>query len=109
MSHTLLNAIDADANGTAYTLDTDGQGEIQEVGVAAYADTWGSGTVTLQGSPDGGTTWIAITDAAFTANGYAVVKVPFPSVRAILAGATNPVDVTCILYDASTDSTVTDN
>lgn len=105
MSNVLLNGVTDNANGTALVLDTDGQGEIQEVGFAAYG-TFGSGTCKLQGSPDGGTTWIDIASASFTANGYVVVKVPFPRVRAVLSGATSP-EITAVLYGATTDLVVT--
>ena len=53
--------------------------------------TFGSGTVNLQGSPDGGVTWFSY--GTLTANGQLVVNAGVTDVlfRVILTGATSPV------------------
>lgn len=93
---TLLDAIDADADGIAIC-------DCKKNLVAyAYATTWGGGTVTFQTSPDGGTTWFSCVNrfdgsaAAFAANGTLELQAIGEGalIRAILSGATNPVDVT---------------
>lgn len=57
-------------------------------------DAWGifgGGTVKLQYSPDGGTTWIDDVNAAFTSNGNVVFNLPRNAViRANLSGSTSP-------------------
>jgi hypothetical protein len=62
----LLEDISADANGTG--VNADGGGKT----VSIWATNFGGGTVTIQGSPDGGTTWITLTEGgvavAFIAN-----------------------------------------
>lgn len=62
------------------SVDTDGTGVGADGGsktVAVWATDFGSGTVTLQGSPDGGTTWITLTisgsSATFTANAIRMI------------------------------------
>jgi len=52
--------------------------------------TWGSGTIKLQLSPDGGTTWIDVTGVSLTANGHKDVPVMGPGLqfRADLSGST---------------------
>lgn len=50
--------------------------------------TFGSGTLTFQISVDGGTTWFDI--GSITAKGALLALLPECSLRATLAGATNP-------------------
>lgn len=52
--------------------------------------TWGSGTLALEASPDGGTTWFRYT--TLTANGYSTVNTGISDVlfRLTLSGATSP-------------------
>ena len=56
--------------------------------------TWsvlGGGTVNLEYSPDGGSTWIAIADFTTAVEGVsAAVYLPKGRVRAVLSGATSP-------------------
>lgn len=59
----------------------------------------------LDASPDGGTTWNAVTIAAaaitLTANGYRVIDRTTQGMiyRATLTGSTNPTDVSAYLLD----------
>lgn len=63
---------------------------------AAYAwGTFGGGTVTLQLSPDGGTTWFNVdrpgdTYVTFAANGTGGFKLGLCKLRFVLAGSTAP-------------------
>lgn len=41
-----------------------------------YEGTWDSATLIVQMSPDSGSTWVAITDASFTADGATMIDVP---------------------------------
>lgn len=58
--------------------------------------TWGSGTLNIQRSPDGGTTWYNMKDAggteiALTVDGEVAVAVAYGEyVRASLSGSTSP-------------------
>lgn len=73
---------------------------IQADGAVKAVAVWGnfgSGTVTLQGSPDNGTTWITLkktdgSDATFTANAIEKINVLKNGLflRATLSGATSP-------------------
>lgn len=76
----------ADGNGTAVSLDT----ITRPFELIAYG-TWGSGTLTAQFSPDGGTTYIAVTGVSLMANGYAVLgATKGDKFRPVLTGSTNP-------------------
>lgn len=56
------------------------------------AETWGSGTLILQSSHDGGTTWVAVTGASWTSgDGYlGSVRVYGQDLRLSLSGSTSP-------------------
>ena len=43
-----------------------------------YEGTWDSASLVVQMSPDSGSTWVAITDATFTADGATMIDVPSP-------------------------------
>jgi len=73
--------------------------------LAIFASSFGGGTVTVQGSPDGGTTWITLTQqttgtaATFTANAFTQcyeIAMGY-LMRATLTGATNPTGVNVAL------------
>jgi len=58
--------------------------------VFAYG-TFGGGTLELQASPDGGTTWITIPGTTFTNNGIGNFQINLDClVRATLSGSTAP-------------------
>lgn len=84
------------ANTTGSGVPTVAPQTIQAV-VACWATGFGGGTVTVQFSPDGGTTWLGFPTAiTFTANGSANITLPAGvQVRASLAGATGPSGVNC--------------
>lgn len=98
MTVKLLDAVDVDTNGSGVA----GNGDERLCHI--YATDFGSGTVTLQMSTDGGTVWTTIlqaggTDAAFTA-AVIIVIASYPSsvlLRAILTGSTSPSDVSAVL------------
>ena len=63
------------------------------VGSVSATGTWGSATMVMQGSIDGGTTWVALKDLdgtaiSITANGGATVSAPFLLVRPSFSGGT---------------------
>jgi hypothetical protein len=77
------------ADGSTAALQTTGT-----VNVAAFG-TFGGGTLTIQASYDGGSTYFALTDAngaagAFTADGAYNIEVGEADIRFTLAGATSP-------------------
>ena len=77
----LLTASD-NASSAAYRKGTD------EPVVLVAEGTWGGGTLTLQITPDGGTTWVT-TGKTLTANGTVTFDCPAGlQFRATLAGAT---------------------
>jgi len=88
---------DADGNGAWVDLE-----HIAPFNIVGYGSTWGSGSVTFQCSPNGGTDVIPVTDTnlPLTANGIVgVVRLPDGfSVRPVMAGSTSP-DVTIELYE----------
>lgn len=76
------------ANGSTAAVNVGRGGPLV---LAAYG-AFGAGTLTFEVSFDGGTTWIAVTGGALSANGYVIVE-NFPAdaqVRGTLAGATAP-------------------
>ena len=79
--HTLLTAVSTNSNGTA--VQTEG-------GTMTFAawGTWDGATVTLQYSPDGGTTWIPVgSDTTLTANGAANFRVAAGmQIRCVVSG-----------------------
>lgn len=83
----LLTDVSVDVNGTG--VDGDGSGKA----LAIWATDFGGGTVTIQGSPDGGTTWITLTvdgaAATFTANAIRYLERigQGMQIRAILSGS----------------------
>lgn len=77
---TLFQGQAANGNGTA----VDWRG-----GIGSFR-AWGElagGTVSLQASFDGGTTWIAVEGAGLTAAGIKTFRLPVCKLRASLAGA----------------------
>lgn len=86
MAHVADWTFAADGNGAAQVLTA-------RNAFALYAwGTWGSGTLTFEYSPNGGTTWIALSGVSLTANGNssALRLPPGFQIRAVLAGSTNP-------------------
>lgn len=77
------NGIDADASGDAIGWNG-GEGTL-----VVWATAFGGGTVTLELSPDEGTTWIAVgTETTLTANGAAGFKLAAGvQIRATLSGS----------------------
>lgn len=52
--------------------------------------TWGSGTLKLQFTINGGTTWVDVASISLTANGHKEFNIGSCHLRMNLAGATNP-------------------
>ena len=88
----LLEGVDVDTDGTG--VKADGGSKT----VAIFATDFGAGTVTLQGSPDGGVTWINLTvggsAATFTANAIDFIDRlgQGMQIRATLTGADGSTD-----------------
>lgn len=95
----LLDAVDTNTDGAGF--DTDGATKT----LVVWGDDFGGGTVTVQGSPDKGTTWITLTitgsPVAFTANAIRFLERLGQGlqVRATLTGATSPSNVSAALCD----------
>jgi hypothetical protein len=92
-------AFTANATSATIMVPSYDQSLVTDVAVAA-SGTFGSGTLTLQTSPDGGTTWFAV-GTAVTAAGYITVGTPLlvpmqltanthRMFRLVLTGATSP-------------------
>lgn len=94
----LLDNVSADTNGAAFPCDGGNQT------FSVWATSFGGGTVTLQASPDAGTTWITLTingdPATFTANDVKMVDRLGVGmrVRATLTGSTSPVALSAALF-----------
>lgn len=103
MANILRETVSADGNSTAVTWESRRKDTPNRGTVWAYG-TFGGGTASLEASPDGGTTWVAILDQSgtaitFTANGvvnfelYAdqdPIAANKTKIRLTLAGATAP-------------------
>jgi len=78
--------IAADGNGAAVVLTNRCPFQVDVFG------TWGGGTVTLQYSPDNGTTWITIQNVSLSANGNSgpLGGVQGDKIRTVTAGSTAP-------------------
>lgn len=80
------------------TLAADGTSVISVPGYASNGNmntlylsgTFGGGTVTLEGSPDNGTTWIAIPNYSWTAATIANLAFRWSVLRIRIAGSTSP-------------------
>ena len=72
----LLSEATANTTGTQTVVDfTSNIYNGGKASVIAFG-TWGGATITLQFSPDGGTTWYAVgTSTTFTANGWATFEI----------------------------------
>lgn len=94
----LLTDVSVDVNGTA--IESDGAGKL----LIVWATDFGGGTVTVQVSPDGGTTWIALlvigTAVAFTANAAQFLDRVGQGmqIRAILSGSSGASAVNARLF-----------
>lgn len=77
------------ADGYAYP-DAKGYHSTGALNTLYLSGTWGSGTVTVEASPDDGTTWVAVPDLSFTANSVKNLVFRFTKIRLKLNGATNP-------------------
>jgi hypothetical protein len=84
------------------SVDTDGAGIPADGGtktLSIWATSFGGGSVTIQGSPDGGTTWITLTyggnPAIFTENTFRLINRLGQGllIRAILTGSTGASNV----------------
>lgn len=70
--------------------------------ICVWADDFGGGTVTIQTTPDAGTTWIDIPNSSYTTNTVANISGRIPQgfpIRAKLSGSTSPVNVNAVLYE----------
>jgi len=89
------------------SVDTDGPGIDADGGsktLSIWADNFGGGSVTIQGSPDGGNTWITLTyggnPAIFTSNTIRLVNRlgQGMQIRATLTGSTGASNVNADIY-----------
>lgn len=94
----LLNAVTEDTNGTPVSADGGSKT------LVVWSTDFGGGTVTVQVSPDAGTTWIPLAQSgvalAFTANGAHIIDRLGQGllVRAVLSGSTTPDAVSAALF-----------
>jgi hypothetical protein len=85
----LFDGVTADGNSAALALDRAHGGGGRAFTLIATG-TWGGGTITLQLSPDGGTTWVS-TSYTLSANGEQHgTDMIATHARLNLAGATTP-------------------
>lgn len=73
------------ANASSASFSLGSNGAIHKIGVLAWG-TWATGSLTLEVSPDGGTTWIVV--GTYTANKSEVIEVCGTDIRATLAAGT---------------------
>ncbi len=76
--------------GSAYELRAGGRMVKENVrSIYAYG-TWDGAAVTIEVSPDGGTTWIEIPSLSFTADSVYNIEARASHIRAVVAGGTAP-------------------
>ncbi len=90
------------------SVDTDGAGvnaDGSNKTLCVWATSFGGGTVNIEGSPDGGTTWIILqlingADAQFTANTFKIIDRLGQGclIRATLAGSSGANNVNAALF-----------
>ena len=106
MATTLLNAVDADTVGTAYTMPKDdvlGPMGVGFKGFFIWGDDFGSGTVTVEVSHDG-TNWFTLREfgsgsqISTTVSDHYAAVVRAPYIRGRLNGATNPSNVSVVMW-----------
>ena len=90
----MFNAQGANGQSAPYRVINEGSSEGHprpRVDFSLYADgTFGGGTVKLQASPDGGTTWFDVPSASLTVKGVVGGTVYGQRLRLDLSGATAP-------------------
>ena len=96
----LLENESGDVNGDSTTM------HVYPKIFAVWADDFGGGTVSVEATPDGGTTWIPLTKngipLAYTANAIDQISGLIAQgmhVRAVLSGSTLPVNVNAVLHE----------
>lgn len=77
------------ANGSA-SVDVSGYNQSKALNTVYLIGTWGGGTVVVECSPDGGTTWVAIPDKYYTSNAVVNLEGRWTNLRLTLSGATSP-------------------
>jgi hypothetical protein len=80
--NSMTKKVDAAGNGTTATWPANGQDRV------CVAGTFDSATVTIQASPDSGTTWVQVSDdTAFTAAAWYAMDLPIGVLlRAVISG-----------------------
>lgn len=77
------------ADGTAVVAEG-GYNATKSLNTLYLVGTWGSGTITLEASPDNGATFASVQDLTYTANAVINLNFRWTALRLKLAGATNP-------------------
>jgi len=104
MSRHDLGTLTADGSTTGRKIYNSRMGKEDTYNVYVFG-TFGSGTVTVETSPDSGTTYVSVgSDGVFTANGQVQLTLKSDAetpvlIRATIAGSTSP-DVDITLFDA---------
>lgn len=100
MSIILLQNVNSNSNG-AMVIPS-----FRPLIVAVWATDFSSGTVTLEATPNGGSTWIPLTRngvvVQYTANSIDSISGLIPQgmpIRAVLSGAGTPSNVNAVLYE----------
>ena len=87
------------ADGSTAALQFQGEGSFNAAG------TYGGGTLTIEASFDGGTTWVAQTDGTLLADGTLNIKIGPCFIRGTLAGSTTPdIDISIVGIDVRKSS-----
>jgi hypothetical protein len=99
---TLLSGASGNGSGTPVTVT------VYPMILAVWADDFDSGAVTIEVTPDDGTTWIEIerngVPLSYTANKVEQISGLIPrglDIRATLTGAGTPVNVNAALYEVT--------
>lgn len=78
------------SSNTSTTVTVEGYNSTAKLNTLYLAGTFGGGTVTVEGSPDGGTTWVAVQGYSYTSASIVNIAFRWTAIRLTLSGAVGP-------------------
>lgn len=93
----LISAVTSNSNGDTQDWGGKSNNHLNTRRTVYAYGTWDTATVTIQISPDSGTTWFNVTSGAFTADGYLTFEARATSIRAVVSSVGASTSVSALL------------